>query len=94
MVRAEASTIAVGNRHLAVHADEFQRVSITGVASVGECIEFYMETWEARSTLLRNESIWRSSHKTQDLLKDGIRVAESIIGAMKRVTIGEQRVGR
>jgi hypothetical protein len=47
VVRADASTTAAGNRHLEVHADEVQRVSITGVSNVGECIEFYVETWEA-----------------------------------------------
>lgn len=48
VVRADALAKVAGHGHLEVHADEAQRVSITGVASVGEYIEQHVETWEAR----------------------------------------------
>lgn len=84
--------IAASNRAAEEHL-EIQSRSATGVSGVSEFAEFSVGTREVRISLqkLKYRPVKCHKHKVAGM---EIRMAESIIVAMKRVTNVERRVGR
>jgi len=72
---------------------KLRRSSRTGVTDVGEAIETSDATWEVLKAPLGRRYQKHKWRNTSQGKEKAIRMAESAVVAVKRVTIAEQRAG-
>ena len=89
---ADALGEAAGNRCSEVNLMKLRRTSRTGVTDVGEAIEISDATWEVLKAPRGRGIESTSEAKLHEAKEKVIRMAESVVVAMKRVTNVERRI--